>query len=257
MKVVAFMGTSKTGKTTCVEAMTRLLVEEGHSVGTVKEIHFEGFAMDREGTNTDRHRKAGANIVTALGMNETDVMYRGKMDMRDVLSHYDEEYVLLEGTRDFNCPKIITASSEEQIEEIMAGQPSDQVFAISGVIAERLTEYKGKPVINVLTEPYKLLALLKKHAFDRLPNYKVKCCGKCGKSCEEMCADIVAGKAKRSDCMVRRELVRLTIDGEEINMVEYVEKTIEGTVRGLLKELNGYKHDGHIKLEIGFEKQDI
>ena len=37
-------------------------------MGSVKDIHFEAFAIDTPGTNTYRHRQAGAELVTARGL---------------------------------------------------------------------------------------------------------------------------------------------------------------------------------------------
>lgn len=57
MKVLSVIGTSKTGKTTIIENIIRELRRRRYTVGSVKDIHFEKFAMDTEGTNTDRHKR--------------------------------------------------------------------------------------------------------------------------------------------------------------------------------------------------------
>lgn len=71
MKVFSVYGITKSGKTTTIENIIRELKRRGYTVGSVKEIHYEKFAIDTEGTNTDRHRRAGAEPVTARGHFET------------------------------------------------------------------------------------------------------------------------------------------------------------------------------------------
>ena len=50
-------GFSKTGKTTTVTSLVKELRRRGYSVGTVKDIHYQGFAMDQPGTDTYKHRQ--------------------------------------------------------------------------------------------------------------------------------------------------------------------------------------------------------
>ena len=59
MKVFSVFGITKSGKTTTIENIIAELRKRRYSVGSVKEIHFEIFAIDTEGTNADRHKKDG------------------------------------------------------------------------------------------------------------------------------------------------------------------------------------------------------
>ena len=76
MKVVSIFGFTKSGKTTTVEHVVAELRRRGYSVGSVKDIHFEDFTIETEGTNTYRHKKAGSQLVTARGLYETDILDR-------------------------------------------------------------------------------------------------------------------------------------------------------------------------------------
>ena len=102
MKVFSVCGITKSGKTTTIEHIIRALSARGYKVGSVKEIHFEAFAIDADPTkNTARHRRAGSELVTARGANETDVLFPGRLDMRTILSFYHGfDYVVLEGVTD-------------------------------------------------------------------------------------------------------------------------------------------------------------
>ena len=64
MKVFSVIGLTKSGKTTTIENIIKELRKRNYTVGSVKEIHFEKFKMDVDGTNTHRHKMAGSQLVT-------------------------------------------------------------------------------------------------------------------------------------------------------------------------------------------------
>ncbi|WP_352419112.1 molybdopterin-guanine dinucleotide biosynthesis protein B [Proteiniborus sp.] len=146
MKIFSVYGYSKSGKTTTIEMLIRELKKRGYSVGTVKEIHYEEFTMEVEGSNTDRHRKAGADLVSARGLYETNILYKERLPMEDILKYYNQDFVILEGVTDFDVPKILCAGSIKDINKRM----NSSVFALSGVISNGLLEYNNLPVINAM-----------------------------------------------------------------------------------------------------------
>lgn len=244
MRAISVIGTSKTGKTTTIEKIIQELNNRGYSVGTIKEIHFHAFKMDIEGTNTDRHKKAGATLVTARGDNETDILFQEKISINKILSVYNQDFVIMEGVRDAPVPKIITASSVEAIEDRF----DDTVFAISGVVSEEIREYKGLPAINALTNIKELVDLIEKKSFKLLPDMKDECCKACGYTCTELCGRILKGLSKREDCVLSRSEIQLKIGGEDVTMVPFVQKILQNTVEALVKELDGYREDGDIQI---------
>lgn len=165
MKVISVYGYSKSGKTTTVECLIRELVRRGYTVGSVKEIHFEEFTIDTEGSNTDRHRKAGAELVTARGLYETDILFREKLPVQEILKFYKQDYVILEGVTDFDVPKILCAANLEDVKKRM----DPGVFMLSGVIANEITEYDGLSVINATREIERLTDLVELKAKDCIP----------------------------------------------------------------------------------------
>lgn len=212
MKVISVIGTSKTGKTTSIEKIIKELVNRGYSVGSVKEIHFHAFKMDIEGTNTDRHRKAGASLVTARGDNETDILFQEKLSIEKLLSFYDQDFVIMEGVRDALVPTIVTASSLEGIEERF----DEMVFAISGVVSEDISEYRGLPAINALTHTKDLVDLIEQKSLDTS----------------------LSGQSKPG--------ISLKIGGKDISMVPFVQNILKNTLDAFAKELDGYTEDGDI-----------
>ncbi|WDV45625.1 molybdopterin-guanine dinucleotide biosynthesis protein B [Clostridiaceae bacterium M8S5] len=247
MKVFSVIGISKSGKTTTIENIIKALRNKRYTVGSVKEIHYEKFEIDTEGTNTYRHKKAGAELVTARGMYETDILYQEKLDIAKILKAYNHEYVVLEGVKDINAPRIITAHTTDEIDKLL----DDRVFAISGKISNQINEYKGIPVINSLNRVEELVALIEEKVFERLPNFSKKCCGECGYSCQELCEMIIKGIAKRKDCILKTDNIKLSIEDKDITMVPFVQDILRNAVLAVVKELEGYKEGAKINIQIG------
>lgn len=162
MKIISVYGYTKSGKTTTVECLIKELKRRNYTIGTVKEIHYEKFAIDMEGSNTDRHWKAGADLVTARGLYETDILFKHKLSMQEILRYYTQDYVILEGVTDFDVPKILCASSIEDVEKRMDAS----VFVLSGVISNKINRYKNLPVINAVSDISRLTDLVEEVALD-------------------------------------------------------------------------------------------
>ena len=252
MRVFSINGLSKSGKTTTVENVIRELRTRGYTVGSVKEIHYEAFKMDVEGTNTDRHRRAGSTLVTARGVSETDVLFQEMLPMDKILSYYDHDFVVLEGVNDINAPKIITAHNTDEIDNKL----DYRTFAVSGVIADQLEEYKGFPVINCITDTKRLVDLIEKKVPELMPDFDSDCCGSCGYDCHALLTKILAGEKSRNDCIIGKNRIKLSVDGKDVKMVPFVRNILLNTVLGVVKELKGYKKNAAINISIGESSED-
>lgn len=162
MKIFSVYGYSKSGKTTTIENLIKELIKRGYTVGSVKDIHFEQFAIDTEGSNTDRHRKAGSQLVTARGLYETDILYQRRLNISEILKFYTQDFVIFEGTSDYSMPRILCSTSIDDIKKRI----NNDVFAISGVISNEIKSYKNLPAINSLTEIERLADLAIKMSMD-------------------------------------------------------------------------------------------
>ena len=212
MRVVMVKGFSKTGKTTTVTLLTEELRRRGYSVGTIKDIHYEGYRADTPGTDTDKHRCSGAYRVTALGPADTAIIMDSRMKPEAVLKYYKEDFIILEGDCGIKCPTIITGRTTEDIDKRMC----DEAFAFSGIISGEMSEYNGLPVVDAMKEAGRL-------------------------------ADMVEQKTKKNE----EELdVQLFIDGDEIGMVPFVQKTLKNVVEGAVKALDGYEVGKEIVIRI-------
>ncbi len=247
MRVFSVFGITQSGKTTTIENIIRELRKRRYSVGSVKEIHFEKFAIDKEGTNTYRHRMAGSELVTARGYKETDILFQRMLSMDEILKFYHHDFVVLEGVTDCNVPKIVTAHNTAEVDERL----DDTVFAISGRIANDLKEYRGIPVINPMEDTERLVDLVEQKVYERLPDFPPECCRACGYSCRELGIRILKGEARREDCVLSDSNIKLLIDGREIDMVPFVQKILFNAVEGVVKELEGYKKGAKVEIRIG------
>ncbi len=247
MKIFSVFGISGTGKTTTIEYIIRELKKRRYTLGSIKEIHFEDFAIDTPGSNTDRHSKAGAAPVTARGYYETDILYPEKLALADILFHYEQDYVVIEGIDDGNFPKIITARTSEEVDERI----DDSIFAICGKIANELEEYRGLPVIDARKETERLVDLIEEKVYEKLPDFPPECCTACGYNCRELGNRILQGKSTRDECIIDKSNVKLYVDGREIDMVPFVQRIIYGVVDGLISKLDGYKKGSSLKISIG------
>ena len=249
MRVFSVIGITQSGKTTTIENIIKELKRRRYTVGSVKDIHFEKFAIDTEGTNTYRHKMAGSELVTARGNKETDILFQEKLQIEDILRFYNHEFVLLEGVVDTNAPKIITAHNIEGRDQKL----DDSVFAISGRISNEIDEYKGIPVINSVGNVKKLVDLIEEKVYEKLPDYPKQCCSECGYDCRELGHMILKEKAKREDCVISNSNIKLYINDKEIDMVPFVQKILFNSVNGVIKELEGYNKEANIKIVIGNE----
>lgn len=253
MKVISVVGFTQSGKTTTIEKIIEELKRRRYSVGSLKDIHFEAFEMDTKGTNTYRHKEAGAELVVARGLNETDILYQESLDIHKILNFFDQDYVILEGVWEGNFPKIVAAKDEPGIEAKL----DERTFLISGRIADTIDTYRGIQAISALEDIESLVDAIEAAAFEKLPNFTKKCCGLCGFSCEEMAVQIIQGHKKRTDCVLEHQVAHLTINDQKIEMVPFVQKVLKNNILALVKELDGYQSNGTLKIEMRLNDEDV
>ena len=206
MKVFTVTGTSGSGKTTTIERIIAELRRRGYRVGSVKEIHFEAFAIDTPASNTHRHRAAGADLVAARGYHETDLLYPEKLPMKDVLRHYKGyDWVVLEGVEDLPVPVVICAEGKRNRFGICA---AGKAFADT-------REHDGLPCFNAMEDAPALCDFLEV----RVPDYLE-------------CYD-----PDEPDSGLE---ITLAVGGTPLRMVPFVQKILRNAVLGVVRELEGY-----------------
>jgi len=248
MKVFSVCGITQSGKTTTIEKIIAELTSRGYRVGSIKEIHNEAFAIDpNPQSNTRRHRDAGAELVCARGLYETDLLFPEKLPVLKILEFYekDYDYVVMEGVEDIPVPTIITAHNEDDLVQ----KWTDMAFCISGRFSAQVNEYRNRPAIDATTHITQLVDLIELKVYDRLPDFDPKCCTACGMTCAELGRAILDGKKNRKDCVADKG-ISLLINGRQIDMVPFVQSLLRNTVLGVVSELNGYIPGCEIEIKI-------
>ncbi|MDD2568145.1 MAG: molybdopterin-guanine dinucleotide biosynthesis protein B [Clostridia bacterium] len=156
MRIFAVSGFSKTGKTTTIEALTKEFCKQSYSVATIKDSRCEDLVLDTLNTDTYKHSAAGARQVTLRGLWGTAVIYKRRLSLAEILEHYNQDIIILEGFGKYDLPKIITAKTAADV----SAKLSPQTFAVSGIISQTATRCQGLPVINALNEADRLCSLI-------------------------------------------------------------------------------------------------
>jgi molybdopterin-guanine dinucleotide biosynthesis protein MobB len=126
MKVVCVVGESDSGKTTLIEMLVEGLSDRGR-VGTVKHTSHH-FDIDTEGTDTARHRLAGAR--TTYGISEEGWFATGaETTLHEVLNRLapQHDYALVEGYADTTLPKIVLGDRVANSPVVVEASDADAV----------------------------------------------------------------------------------------------------------------------------------
>lgn len=107
--VLSVVGKSNSGKTTFLEKLIKELKNRGYKVGTIKhDVH--GFDVDREGKDSWRHKKAGADSVLLVSHEKLALIKSTSVEigLDEAVSRYlpDVDIVITEGFKRQKKPKI-------------------------------------------------------------------------------------------------------------------------------------------------------
>ncbi len=248
MKVFSVFGVSLSGKTTTIEHIIAELKRRGYRVGSVKNIHFEKFTLDLEGSNTWRHKQAGSELVVARGLRETGILFPQKLGLDKILSYFDHDYVVVEGVADTVLPKILCAGETGEIESRL----NDLVFLISGRISNQLSKYKNVPVLNPLRDIEKLVDLIEEKVTEKMPFVQgLDHCNACGSNCRDLVAGILKGERRREECVYVKNRVSLFIGQQEVKVNSSFVAGLRMLLDGLLAQQEYYNPGHEIKITIG------
>ncbi len=209
MKIIGVTGTKDTGKTTLVEKIVEKLTGEGYRVATLKHTH-TGF--DFPGKDTDKHRRAGAEIVAGSGR-ETFFLLEREMGLEEIAGTLeildDLDFLIVEGFKEMEYASVSTST------------PGD--FTVK--VVDPFT----------LEDVDELIDLLKRRSYGLLQDLN---CKKCGfSSCREFREAKIRGEADDVDCRSQAERVLLRIDGKPVPLNPFVQEFISKTVRGMIDAL--------------------
>ena len=236
MKIVSIVGKKNTGKTSLTVKVIEELTKRGYNVASIKHSH-HSIEMDKENTDTWKHKQAGANLVVGVG-STTFFNARKEHDLNRILfllKHFDNfDFVVIEGYKSYNYPKIITSPDvrdEYTIKEV------DSFTIDSAGISELadLIEERGHDIVDTLFA------------------------NNCGfNNGENIAREIRQGNLSVDDLDDVHSY--LSIDGNVVGLNRFVSDYLKQTVLGVINTLNleefSVEKIGKIELIIPTEEMD-
>jgi molybdopterin-guanine dinucleotide biosynthesis protein B len=165
--ILCFVGRSNSGKTTLIERLISMLVQEGYHIATIKHAG-HGFNLDTESKDSWRHKRAGAStvVVTTKGSLAmfTDVAEEvGVEELRDRYVREGIDLIIAEGWKNEGYPKIVVVRdhvgevdvspegllamvSNKPLQRVPEGVPvldPDDIAAVAAVITRRFPRKTG------------------------------------------------------------------------------------------------------------------
>ena len=214
MKIVSVVGKKNSGKTSLTTKIIKELTKRDYNVASIKHSHHT-MEMDKENTDTWRHKQAGANVVVGIG---TTTFFNVKKDMDlerllFLIKHLDDiDYVIIEGFKKYNYPKIIT-SADVKDEYTIAEVDS---FKIDDEGIEKLAD------------------LIEKKGHDIIDTLYANTCGY--NDGEVIASKIREGELKTSD--LDKTHSYLSIDGKVVGLNNFVSNYLKQSVSGIINTLN-------------------
>ena len=233
MKIVSVVGRKNTGKTSLTVKIIEELTKRGYDVASIKHSHHE-MEMDRENTDTWRHKLAGSNVVVGIGstsfFNVRDILELNRLLF--LIKFMDNvDFVVIEGFKSYNYPKI--ATSLDVVDEHTIAQIDSFSITPEGVsdLAD-LVEKKGHDIVDTLF---------------------LNECGFCDG--DSIAKEIVKGNIKTDDLDKVNSF--MSIDNKVIGLNEFVSDFIKQTILGIIKTLHieeyGVKDINKVELIINNE----
>ncbi len=153
--VICIVGKSKREKTRLMEALVKELKSRDLRVGALKHHKHGDFEMDKEGKDTWKYAKAGADTVAISSPVKLAVIknVKAEMELGEILDRYftDDDIVLADGFALSDKPRIILADSNEDIEIFKRGCKVVTVVGKAGLgindinsIVERILDFSNR-----------------------------------------------------------------------------------------------------------------
>ena len=148
MRVIGVVGWKNAGKTGLVERLVTELSARGHRVSTVKHAH-HALDVDTPGTDSYRHRAAGAVEVLVSGAGRWALMHENREDpepsLEALLSRLGAvDFVIVEGFKGAAIPKIEARRAESAGPPIAPGDPD-----VVAIASDAPVDGAGVPVIDL------------------------------------------------------------------------------------------------------------
>lgn len=220
--VVCIIGEQDSGKTTLIEKLIGELVRRGYRVSTVKHTA-HSFELDREGSDSYRHTKAGADKValshlTQFAMIEKRMAERGLDDIVRLLEP-DTDIILAEGykgLKDYPRIKLIKDSKEIVSKE-------ENLIATAG---------RGRPIK------------------EDIPDFDINDPRAIVDFLEEKFMKRVDEEISPPDSLGFPTQVQLKVNGKDIRIKGFVQDILAKAILGMISALRGTEKPEEVEIRI-------
>lgn len=215
--IVSFIGYHNSGKTTLASQVVHHLKEKKYRVAVIKSSEHRDVVFDTPGTDTDKHRQAGADAVAFVGPDQMVIMTENQNLPLTTLAHRyfsDVDIVIGEGFK--------KASHVAKI-EILRDSEKRLADKVRGVIATATDRDIPGDYIFRLDESKELADFIEKRFLANAPS--------------------------------ETNTTSLLVDGRSIPLKPWVQEALAGTVAGFVKSLKLNNTDvEEIELRVRIEK---
>jgi len=113
--ILGVAGFQNSGKTTLLEILIPMVTKAGFRVATVKHVAHDDLQIDTAGTDTDRHKKAGARLAVAVSDSESVYFHGQPQTLEEILARVRAleapDLILVEGFKGSSIPKIVVGAA--------------------------------------------------------------------------------------------------------------------------------------------------
>lgn len=147
--MIGIAGWSNSGKTTLIEKLTRHFTLQGLRVATIKHTHHK-FDIDKPGSDTTRHRQAGAAETAIVSGSRfaviEEIETRGEPALSEIAARLKPaDIIFVEGYKSAAIPKIEVRRAAVAAEKLLAaGDP-----LVIAIAADYELDGHGKPVFSL------------------------------------------------------------------------------------------------------------
>ncbi len=174
--IIAVIGHKKSGKTTVIEGIIHELKEKGYRVATAKHVTRRFFSMDKEGKDTWKHSRAGANPVFSVSDTEIAVLMKNgeaKFSLDRMFELTPEiDVILLEGfsqlvLKNEEVGKILCVRDMKEYKSFRE-QTMGKILAFCSV------QHLGKPILRIKEDSQVLAKYALKFIEKEIKTYKIE-----------------------------------------------------------------------------------
>lgn len=148
-KIFGITGWKNAGKTTLTERLVTELCRRGFSISTIKHAH-HSFDIDQQGTDSHRHREAGACEVAIVSYNRWALMHELRDDAEPSLDEIVHrmtpcDLIIVEGYKSENHPKIEVRRKASPTQIALDAEQ----FSIVGIASDEPLKASTVPVLDL------------------------------------------------------------------------------------------------------------